>query len=131
MASPKIQPPASRRLKLSGQLLAGLFVAVGVALAIYAGLVYGMIIGLQKGAEGANEPKPGVGMAPDLTGPIKMFFDTGIGGIIGAGLGLLLGSLLMWVFCRFLLIPLFRKVDFLSADVSSEQMDQATSSVIK
>jgi hypothetical protein len=38
-----------------------------------------------------------------------MFLDVGAGGIIGASLGLLVGLLVMWALCRYLLAPLLRK----------------------
>jgi len=102
--------PAARRLNTAGQVVVGLIFAAGVALVTYAGVVLGMIVGVMIWAENANTPKPGVGLAPDLSGPIDLFLGVGAGGLLGGGLGLVAGLALLWAACRYLLAPLLRNV---------------------
>lgn len=98
-------------LNWGGRLLIGLIFAVGVALLIYGGLIAGMLIGLDRGTEVANNTPPrNTGLAPDLTGLVEGTFEVAKSALIGAGIGLIVGLIVMWAVSRFLLTPLFRRV---------------------
>src|SRR5690606_31544672 len=110
MTAPRTDAPGRKELRWGGRLILGLIFATGVAFSIYAGLVFGMILGLQEGVAGAPPPGKGTGLAPDLSGTVKMFVDTGAGGAAGAIIGLLVGLLIMWAVCRLALAPLLRRI---------------------
>lgn len=114
MPETEITPAANPKLNWSARLLVGLLFAAGMAVCTYAGIVYGMVGGLIQSPDALEKPRPGVGMAPDLTGAVEMFLNIGVGGIVGAVLGLLFGVTLMWAFRRFLLSPLLRKIPILT-----------------
>jgi hypothetical protein len=111
----EVPGPAPLQLRWPGRLILGLIFAVGTAFSAYLGIVLGMIVGLHKGLEGANEPRPGIGLAPDLTGVVDMFLGVGAGVMVGAVVGLLAGAALMWALCRYLLAPLLRMIPALVA----------------
>jgi len=102
-------------LNWGGRLLLGLIFAVGVALLIYLGLMMGMLIGLERGAEGMeNTPRQNIGLAPDLTGLVNGTFEFAKAALLGAGIGLVGGLAAMWGLCRYLLAPVFRRTNLLT-----------------
>src|SRR5687767_965605 len=102
---PSIPEPSQprRRLNWLGQVLVALVLIVGIGVSIYAGLMVGLIAGLNRAEPKLNEPRPGVGMAPDLSGLFEATADVVIGFVLGILGGLVVGLILAWLAYRYVL----------------------------
>jgi hypothetical protein len=84
---------------------------LGVGVFICLEGIFGFSEGFQRMGEVSKEDRPpGVGMAPNLSGAFE-----GVGAIIssafdGLGIGLLVGLIVMWIICQFLITPLLRTI---------------------
>jgi hypothetical protein len=98
------------RLNWYGSILLAIVFVLGLSFAVYAGLMTGTILGLQKAEPTLNRPTTGVGLAPDLSPLVDATADFllyYVGGILG---GLALGLIVMFLVCRFVLLPLARRI---------------------
>ena len=114
---PSIPQPAPPKPRLNwlGQVSVALVLIVGIGVSIYAGMMVGLIVGLNRAGPKFNEPRPGVGMAPDLSGLFEGTADIVIGFIVGILGGLVAGLVLAWLTYRLALkrlalaVPSFRR----------------------
>jgi hypothetical protein len=97
------------RLTWARKLLLALVFAAGVGLFIWVGLLAGLSVGDRWGEPALHEDRPGIGLAPDLSGLFEWGFDLILGAVVGVGVGLLVGLVAMWASCQFLLAPLLRQ----------------------
>jgi hypothetical protein len=99
-------PPQEPKPQLNwvGQILVALVLIAGLLVSTYAGLMIGLITGLDRAATDLNAPPgKGVGLAPDLTPLMDATADVVIGFVGGIVGGLVVGGVLGWLAYRFLL----------------------------
>jgi hypothetical protein len=99
-------PPPKPQLNWIGQVLVALVLSAWLAVAMYGGLMTGLLIGLGRAEPKLNAPGKGVGMAPDLGGLADATADVVLGYVGGLAGGLVVGLVLGWLAYRFALKPL-------------------------
>jgi hypothetical protein len=109
--SGKIPAPVRGRLNQAGRLITALVFGIGLVAWIRAGWMAGAIYGLKRAEPIVTAPAPpGVGLAPNL-GPVAGgAAELGKGLLLGVGAGLVGGVVVMLLICRFVVVPLVRRV---------------------
>jgi hypothetical protein len=104
-----------RRLNWAGRLVLSLTFVAGVALFIYGGVLFGAIVGLERGTPHLNAPPTkGVGIAPDLSGLVNAAAELATAMLLSTLSGLLLGLFVMSALCLFLRALAIRWVPWLT-----------------
>jgi hypothetical protein len=118
--SPSIPEPSPPRPRLNwlGQILVALVLIIGIGASIYAGMMLGLIVGLNRAGPKFNEPRPGVGLAPDLSGLFEGAADIVVGFVVGILGGLVVGLILAWLVYRFALKRLALSIPGLTRTIS-------------
>ena len=102
---------ARGRLNWAGRLLTTLVFVAGLLFCVWAGWLAGTIYGLKQAEPIVNAPAPpGVGLAPNLGPMVDAAVELGTGLLIGIGVGLVVGVIIMLLVCRFVVIPLVRRI---------------------
>jgi hypothetical protein len=99
------------QLTLIGRLLTALVFGIGLLLCIWIGWFAGAIFGLERAAPILTTPPAGgAGLAPDITPAVGGVVEIGMGALLGIGCGLVGGIFVMLLLCRWVVIPLMRRI---------------------
>jgi hypothetical protein len=91
-------------------LLTALVFGIGLLVFVWAGWLAGAIYGLKQAEPIVNSPAPpGVGLAPNLGPMVDGAVELGKGLLMGIGVGLVVGVIIMFLICRFVVSPLARR----------------------
>jgi hypothetical protein len=106
-----------RRLKLGGRLVVALVFVLGLACCIWAGWFAGAVYGLSQAEPILTGPAaPGPGLAPNIAPAVGGVIEIGGGVLFGIGVGLVGGIVVMLLLCRFVVVPVVRRVPRLLQD---------------
>jgi len=99
------------QLTLIGRLLTALVFGIGLLLCIWIGWFAGAIYGLERAEPILTAPPAGgPGLAPDITPAVGGVVQIGMGALLGIGCGLVGGIIVMLLFCRWVVLPLLRRI---------------------
>jgi hypothetical protein len=109
--------PVRRRLNFGARLIVALVFTLGLACCIWAGWFAGAVYGMTQAEPILTGPAaPGVGLAPNIAPAIGGVIEIGGGALVGIGIGIVSGIVVMMLLCRFVVVPVLRRVSRLTLE---------------